>query len=165
MPKGFLLKRIDRIEPGEIFLPNPRVRAFQHERDLVKRLWDYGFAVMRAPASGSKAKRIAYPDIVAIYKGKVIACEVKTMKKTRSIYLDGLQVEKLIEFSRRAGGDAFIAIKIVGSGSWLFIPIDKLEKVDDKRYKLTKDLMNSGLHLEALVSIIKGVRRLTEFHE
>ncbi|MEM1828904.1 MAG: Holliday junction resolvase, partial [Desulfurococcaceae archaeon] len=38
-----------------------RVKGFSHERDLVRRLWEYGFAVMRAPASGSKAKRVRYP--------------------------------------------------------------------------------------------------------
>lgn len=159
------MKRINKTELGDILLPNSKVRAFQHERDLVKRLWDHGFAVVRAPASGSKAKRIAYPDVVAIYKGRVIACEVKTVRKSRSIYLDGSQVDKLLEFSRRAGGDAFIAIKVVGSGTWLFIPIDKLEKIDSKRYKIPKELLNSGLHLEALVSVVKGVKRLTEFKE
>ncbi|MEM0282497.1 MAG: Holliday junction resolvase, partial [Desulfurococcaceae archaeon] len=61
-----------------------RIRGFSHERDLARKLWDHGLAVMRAPASGSKGKKLLYPDIVAIYKGKVIAVEVKTMKKAKT---------------------------------------------------------------------------------
>ncbi|MEM0326303.1 MAG: Holliday junction resolvase, partial [Desulfurococcaceae archaeon] len=49
-----------------------RRRGFFHERDLVRRLWEHGFAVIRAPASGSRVKHVVYPDIVALYKGKVI---------------------------------------------------------------------------------------------
>ncbi len=140
-----------------------RRRGFAHERDLVLKFWSHGFAVMRAPASGSKAKRVLYPDIVAIYKGRVIAVEVKTVREPRSIYIDGDQYEKLVEFSKRAGGEAYIAVKIIGSGEWIFIPIDKLVKTESGKYKLNIELLNTGLKLEGLVSLVKGVRKLTEF--
>jgi len=144
-------------------LPSVRRRGFAHERDLARRLWERGFAVMRAPASGSKAKRLLYPDVVAIYRGRVVAFEVKTIKEPRSIYIDGEQVDKLIEFTKRSSGEAYIAVKVVGSGEWVFIPVDKLEKTSSGRFKVGKDLLSSGLKLEALVSIIKGVKKLSDF--
>lgn len=140
-----------------------RARGFQHERDLAWRLWEHGFAVIRAPASGSRTRRLAYPDIVGIYKGKVIACEVKTTRKPRLIYLRKDQVDKLKEFARRAGGEAYIAVKHIGSGTWVFVPIDSLEETTGGRYKVTKELIARGIRLEALISMIKGVKRLIEF--
>lgn len=120
-------------------------------------------AVMRAPASGSKAKRILYPDIVAIYRGKIIVVEVKTVKSPRNLYIEPHQVEKLLEFASRAGGDAYIAVKIVGTGEWIFVPASKLEKTSGGRYKLSKDAISEGVKLEALISLIKGVKKLSEF--
>ncbi|QOR95135.1 Holliday junction resolvase [Thermosphaera chiliense] len=138
-----------------------RRRGFSHERDLVQRFWNHGFAVIRSPASGSKAKTILYPDIVAIYHGKVLAIEAKTIRRERTIYLKKQQVEKLIEFSKRAGGEAYIAVKIVGTGEWRFISLNSLQ--DTGGLKITKTHLSASLKLEDLVSIVKGVRRLGDF--
>ncbi|MEM4717309.1 MAG: Holliday junction resolvase Hjc [Desulfurococcaceae archaeon] len=144
-------------------MPINRRRGFAHERDLAKRLYEHGFAVMRAPASGSKAKHLIYPDLIAIYQGKIIACEIKTSKKPRPIYIDKYQVDKLIDFTRRSGGEAYIAVKTIGSGIWTFIPLDQLERTERGRYKITKDLISKGIKLGALIATIKGVKKLTDF--
>ncbi|MEM0246343.1 MAG: Holliday junction resolvase Hjc [Desulfurococcaceae archaeon] len=144
-------------------MPSKRSRGFAHERDLLKKLWNHGLAVMRAPASGSKAKRVLYPDVVAIYKGKVIVAEVKTTRKTRTVYIESRQIEKLLDFANRAGAEAYIALKVVGTGEWFFIPVSKLERMESGRYKLGKDAINEGVRLEALISLIKGVKKLSEF--
>ncbi|MEM1638947.1 MAG: Holliday junction resolvase Hjc [Desulfurococcaceae archaeon] len=140
-----------------------RIRGFSHERDLARKLWDHGLAVIRAPASGSKGKKLLYPDIVAIYKGKVIAVEVKTMKKAKTLYIDSYQVRKVLEFVERAGGEAYVAVKIIGSGEWIFIPVSKLEKTGNNNYKLRKESLSEGIRLEALVSIMKGLKKLADF--
>jgi Holliday junction resolvase - archaeal type len=140
-----------------------RIRGFSHERDLARKLWDHGLAVIRAPASGSKTKHLLYPDIVVIYKGKTAVLEVKTMKKTRSIYIEAYQVKKLLEFADRAGGEAFIAVKVIGTGEWIFLPVSKLEKTTNDNFKLRKEFLAEGFKLEAFVSIMKGVKKLTEF--
>ncbi|MEM4528128.1 MAG: Holliday junction resolvase Hjc [Desulfurococcaceae archaeon] len=140
-----------------------RVKGFSHERDLVRRLWEYGFAVMRAPASGSKAKRVRYPDIVAIYRGKVIVIEAKTMKEDRPLYISGEQVDKLLEFANRSGGEAYIAVKKIGTGEWFFIPVEKLEKTQQGNYKLSVDHVHEGIRLEALISVVKSARKLTDY--
>lgn len=140
----------------------PHRRGFAHERDLVRRFWSYGFAAVRAPASGSKVKRVVYPDVVAVYKGRVIAAEVKTIRKPRCVYIDKNRVEKLREFATRAGGSAYIAVKVVGTGEWVFVPIENLVDTG-KSFKITPEMLAQGIKLEALVSTIKGVRKLTEF--
>ncbi|MEM1634728.1 MAG: Holliday junction resolvase Hjc [Thermosphaera sp.] len=137
-----------------------RRRGFSHERDLVYKLWSYGLAVVRAPASGSKARRILYPDIVAVYQGKVVAIEAKTIRKERSIYVRPEQVEKLLEFKRRAGGEAFIAIKIVGTGEWRFV---RIENFKERPIRITKDMIAKALKLEDLISLVKGVKSLKDF--
>jgi len=118
---------------------------------------------MRAPASGSKAKRLLYPDIVAIYRGKVLVFEVKTTSTLRDIYIPGHQVEKLLEFTRRACGEAYIAVKITGTGEWHFVSTSKLVKTPSGNYKLPKSALGEALKLPALVSSVKGVKDLLEY--
>lgn len=140
-----------------------RARGFSHERDLVRKMWEHGLAVIRAPASGSKSRRTPCPDIIAIYRGKVIVIEAKSVKKIKNIYIDPHQVEKLLEFARRASGEPYIAIKVVGTGDWTFIPVSKIERTKTGKYKISKELLKEGIKLEALISTIKGVKRLSQF--
>ncbi|MEZ0394688.1 MAG: Holliday junction resolvase Hjc [Desulfurococcaceae archaeon] len=140
----------------------PRSRGFQHERDLARRLWEKGLAVVRAPASGSKARRLVYPDLVAIYRGRVVAIEAKTTRRGGAIYVRREQVEKLMEFARRAGGEAYVAIKHVGTGDWRFVRIDSLVEAGNS-FKVTREAIEGSPRLEELVDEIKGARPLTEF--
>jgi len=118
---------------------------------------------MRSPASGSKTKRVKYPDIVALKNGKIIVLEVKTISKERTVYIDSYQVEKLKIFSERSGGEPYIAVKIIGSGEWRFIPLEHLERTDSGRYKLTIDMIRNGLLLKDLISRLFDTRRIDEF--
>lgn len=140
-----------------------RGRGFAHERDLVLRFWKKGFAVIRAPASGSKVKRTVYPDVVAIRNGYIFVFEVKTMSKLRDIYLEPRQVRKIEEFSRRAGGLGFIAIKIIGTGEWRFIPINKLELTKKGRFKVSKEIIKKGFRLIDIVESTYKTRRIDEY--
>lgn len=139
-------------------------KGFAHERDLVRRLWEHGFAAVRAPASGSRTKRIVYPDVVAIHKGKVIVMEVKIVGRERTIYIDRKKVEKLREFASRAGASAYVAVKIVGTGEWLFVPLELLVEAENS-YKLTRDALSRAIDLKTLVTTVKGVKKLTEFQD
>ena len=126
-----------------------RLRGFQAERDLVKLLWKLGFAVIRAPASGSKVKRAIYPDVVAIRKGKVLVFEVKRRSELSTIYVPKEQVEKLKVFSERAGGEAFIAIKIPGR-DWIFIELKDMEELDNK-FRINKEVLSKGLTIYDII--------------
>ena len=140
-----------------------RRRGFEHERDLVRRLWSEGFAVMRAPASGSKVKRTMYPDIVAIMNGRVFVFEVKTSYREKTIYIPRNQVEKIVEFARRANGKAFIAVKIIGSGTWRCIPIGELEETRGGNYRWRSELVRKGLKIRDLVEMVKSCKKIDEY--
>ncbi len=145
-------------------LTDRRRRGFSHERDLLMKLWKKGFAVMRAPASGAKARRFAVPDLVAIRNGVVLVFEVKTMREERDLYVPVHQVSKLIEFVKRSGGYAFIAVKIVGHGmGWRFIPIDKIEKTPAGNYKVSVKLFSSGLTIRDLVVLAEKHKSIDKF--
>ena len=137
--------------------------GFAHERELAVKLWKKGFAVMRAPASGSKTRRVVYPDIVAIRNGYVLAIEVKTTHGDKPIYVPYHQVEKLREFIKRSGGEGFIAVKIIGSGEWRFIRIDDLVKTRKGNYKIDRDSLSKSYRLSDLVAIVAGNKKLDEF--
>lgn len=140
-----------------------RRRGFSHERDLVIKLWKKGFAVIRAPASGSKAKRMVYPDVVAIRNGITIVFEVKSSSRARDIYIDSKQIHKLIEFAKRAGGFSYIAIKLIGTGEWRFVSTDMLVKTASGRFKVSREAIEKGLSLKELVSITGKFKKLDEF--
>lgn len=139
-------------------------RAFAHERDLVRILWRKGFACIRAPASGSKVKRTVYPDVVAIWHGKVFVFEVKTTEKYRTIYVPRQQIEKLKVFSERAGGKAFIAVKVIGQGEpWKFIPVEHLEHTGGGNYRITVDMLRRGLEVNDLMRLAGMIKSLDEY--
>ncbi len=81
-------------------------------------LWEKGWAVIRGPASGGGSKARIQPDIVAVKNRKILVFEVKKAR-SKPVYLDPGQVLGLIEWARRAGGDAWIAVRIAGDG-WRF---------------------------------------------
>jgi Holliday junction resolvase len=141
-----------------------RVRGFSHERELLVKLWNKGFAVIRAPASGARARRYHVPDIVAIKNGKIFALEVKTSLKERTIYIPKHQVINLEEFVKRAGGIGFIAVKIVNKKGWRFINIKDLTKTRNENYKIKQEMLSKGYKLSDLVAIASGNKRLDDFN-
>lgn len=124
-----------------------------------------GFAVMRAPASGSKAKRTIYPDIVAILNREVFAFELKTCSRERTIYIPKIQINKLREFIRRSSGRGFIAIKIIGTGKWRIVPLEDLEETTSGNYKITIDKLKKSMYLRDLLILIKKTHSLNEYFE
>ncbi len=140
-----------------------RSRGFAHERDLVRKLWEKGFAVIRAPASGAKARRYAVPDIVAIRQGVVLAFEVKTIHDERPVYIPKHQVDKLLEFTKRAGGKPYIAVKIIGVTGWRFIPVEELEETRGGNYRVSVERIHNSLRLPDIVSLMLGNKLLTDY--
>ncbi len=100
-----------------------RRKGFQAERELVKKLWRYGFAVLRGPASGSGARTIFYPDLLAIYKGRIFVIEVKYRSTDKDIYIDKEKINKLKDFAQRAHAEILIAVKIKNKG-WFVVPLE-----------------------------------------
>jgi len=90
-------------------------KGYVAERELMHRLYGLGWAVMRAPHSGSMS--IASPDIVAIKQGKVIVIECKS--RAAGFTISKEQLEDLAEWEKRAGAIAFVGWKIAHKG-WFF---------------------------------------------
>ncbi len=144
-------------------MPTPQQRkGFEKERDLVHRFWRAGVAAVRAPASGARAKHIFYPDVVAIYKGRVIVLEVKYRGEPGPVYVEKEKLEKLRDFAERAGAEVYIAVKY-GRSEWRFIkPEDCRETGNGVR--VDPDLLREkGLTLQGIIGRLKGQETLTRF--
>lgn len=122
-----------------------KARGLNAERELVKKLWKMGFAVIRGPASGSRIKKGVYPDIVVIKNRHIFVFEVKKRSKPSPIYIDKDQIEKLKEFARRAGGEALIAVKISSLRTWKVVPLTHInEHPTTAKIKIDRDIIEKA---------------------
>lgn len=146
-------------------VPRRRVRGFQHERELVRKFWKAGFAAVRGPASGAKVKVAVQPDVVAIKDGLVLVAEVKTMSRRSTLYVRREQVERLKEFAKRAGGRAYLAVKVIGEGSWRFVPVDTLPTTKSGNFRIDGEVLAKyAVRFEDLVRAFDTrSRRLDEY--
>lgn len=142
---------------------NRRGKGFSRERELARLLWKKGFAVLRAPASGAKTRRLVYPDLIALKNRMIFIFEVKTKEKPGVIYIDKKQFMKLMEFIRRSGGHGYIAVKILDGRGWRFVPVSEVEETKGGNYKVSLKSIEEGLRINDLVKIADRTRSITEF--
>lgn len=131
----------------------------------MRKLWDMGFACMRAPASGAKVRKSIQPDLIAIRNGRIFVMEVKTRRNSRVVYIEGDQVEKVREWARRAGSDAMplIAVYFDRSLGWRFIPLERLTVTEGGNYRVTLEDAERGLELVHLKVLSEKNLRKLEF--
>ncbi|ERH07149.1 MAG: holliday junction resolvase - archaeal type [Halonotius sp. J07HN4] len=121
----------------------------RRERELVNRLDEAGFAVMRAPASGSATDR-DLPDVLAGDDGRFYAIEAKSSSGD-PIYLSGEEVEALIYFAQNFGAKARIAVRFDREDWYFFHPGD-LYTTDGGNYRVKKETaLADGTDFEELV--------------
>ena len=108
----------------------------RRERELVNRLHDAGFAVMRAPASGSSTDR-ELPDVLAGDGRVFYAVEAKSSSGD-PIYLRGEEVEALIYFARNFGAAPKIGVRFDREDWYFFHPGD-LYVTDGGNYRVKKE--------------------------
>ena len=119
------------------------------ERDLVNRLWDAGFAAMRAPASGGATKR-PLPDVLAGNGKLYLAIEVKSTRQEH-IYIDNEKIDNLIEFSKIFGATPYVGAKFIRK-KWRFIKLDDLHVTRNGNYRVNVDLaFSKGLEFEEII--------------
>ncbi|KSW12337.1 hypothetical protein CF15_06245 [Pyrodictium occultum] len=128
-----------------------RRRGFEAERELVRKLWGSGFAVVRAPASGARVRKAVYPDIVAMFKGKIFALEVKYRSDNSPIYIEKEQIQKLLEFARRAGATPLIAVKRPHQG-WRLVPLRVAKETSSGRIRIDEEVLKKAMSLEEFVT-------------
>ncbi len=140
-----------------------RQKGFHYERQLARKLWSLGFAVVRGPGSGGGSKEIVQPDLVAIKNNFIAAIEIKVRWSLGTIYVPKDKISRLSEFARRASGRAFIAIKIIDHIDWKFIPVEKLETTANGNYKIKMESLREALTLNGLLSLADGASTLEEY--
>jgi len=105
----------------------------RRERELVNRLDEAGFAVMRAPASGSATER-ELPDVLAGDGEAFYAIEAKSSAGD-PIYLTGEEVEALVYFSRNFGAKPRIGVRF-DREDWYFFHPGELYTTDGGNYRV-----------------------------
>jgi Holliday junction resolvase len=132
--------------------PNRYLIGKRYELELARKLYKYGFAVIRAPASGRKAKRVPYPDIVAIKKRNILVISVKYRAKLGTIYVSQDELRKMVSFANRADGTMLIAIKVKELGDWRVVPLTS-----------TSTSINSTGKVAITVDVIKNAKKLEDW--
>jgi len=108
----------------------------RRERELVNKLDKAGFAVMRAPASGSATER-ELPDALAGNGEDFYAIEAKSSAGD-PIYLTGEEVEALVYFSQNFGAKPRIGVRFDREDWYFFHPAD-LYTTDGGNYRVKKE--------------------------
>jgi len=108
----------------------------RRERELVNALDGAGFAVMRAPASGSATER-ELPDVLAGDGEVFYAIEAKSSAGA-PIYLDGEEVEALLFFAQNFGAKPRIGVRF-DQEDWYFFHPGDLHVTDGGNYRVKKE--------------------------
>ncbi|MCT9095097.1 Holliday junction resolvase Hjc [Haloarchaeobius sp. HME9146] len=132
------------------------------ERELVNKLDEAGFAVMRAPASGSATER-ELPDVLAGNGDVFYAIEAKS-SSGRPIYLDGEEIEALLFFAQNFGAKARVGVRFDREDWYFFHPAD-LYVTDGGNYRVKKETaLADGTDFEEFVGGPRK-RSLTDYDE
>jgi len=117
-------------------------RGVSAERELARMLEEYGYAVLRSAGSHKV-------DLIAGNGRKYLCIEVKSTRSNR-LYIPAEDVERLISFSKRFGGEAVLAVKFVKKG-WRFFEPCTLKPIRGESYKIEPN--SPYISLEALLGI------------
>jgi len=117
-------------------MSNSNAKGDRRERELVNALDDAGFAVMRAPASGSATER-ELPDVLAGDGEVFYAIEAKSSAGD-PIYLTNEEVHALVYFARNFGAKARVAARF-DREDWYFFHPDDLHKTDGLNYRVKRE--------------------------
>lgn len=105
-------------------------------RELVNKLDAAGFAVMRAPASGS-ATPWELPDVLAGDREAFYAIEVKSSAGD-AIYIDGEEITDLEFFTTGFGATSQIGVRF-DHEDWYFFPPGVLHETAGGNYRVKKE--------------------------
>ena len=133
--------------------PNRYLIGKRYELELARKLYKLGFAVIRAPASGRKAKRVPYPDIVAIKKRNILVISVKYRSTIGTIYISEDEMRKMINFANRSDGIIIAAVKVRGLGDWRVIPLSNTCNIE--KVTIAVDMIRNAKGLEDWLREVK----------
>lgn len=135
----------------------------RRERELVNLLDDAGFAVMRAPASGSATER-ELPDVLAGNTERFYAIEAKS-SASDSIYIGGEEVEALVYFAQNFGAKPRIGVRF-DREDWYFFHPSELYVTDGGNYRVKRSTaIAEGTDFNELVGHSKQTRLVDDEEE
>jgi len=117
-------------------MSNSNAKGDRRERELVNALDEAGFAVMRAPSSGSATER-ELPDALAGDGEQFYAIEVKSSAGP-PIYLDGEEIEALLYFAQNFGAKPRVGVRF-DQEEWYFFHPGDLHVTDGGNYRVKKE--------------------------
>lgn len=117
-------------------MTNSNAKGDRMERELVNLLDENGFAVMRAPASGSSTDR-ELPDVLAGDGEQFYAIEAKS-SSGRPIYIDEREIEALLFFSRNFGAKPRVGVRFDREDWYLWEP-EAMYTTDGGNYRAKKE--------------------------
>lgn len=125
------------------------LKGGRRERELVNRLDDAGFAVVRSPASGSGTSR-HQPDLLAGNGEDFYAIEAKSSSGD-PIYIDGKELEALLYFSQQFGARPRVAVRF-DREDWYFFHPGELYRTPGGNYRVKLETaLDEGVPFERLV--------------
>lgn len=118
------------------------------EHELIKKLTEQGFSVIRAAGSGGGTP---CPDVLAFRTIDQFGFECKSVESP-NLQLRAEQIRHLIGWEQNTNITTFIAWRQRG-GNWLFVRVEHVKKTP-KGYSLSqKDALRFGVSLEQLLRI------------
>lgn len=117
-------------------MSDSNAKGDRRERELVTALDDAGFAVMRAPASGSATER-ELPDVLAGDGETFYAIEAKSSAGA-PIYLTGEEIEALVYFSQNFGAKPRVGVRF-DREDWYFFHPGELYETPGGNYRVKKE--------------------------
>lgn len=115
----------------------PNKKGAARERELCNLLDDLGWAVMRAPASGSATER-ELPDVLFGNGNVFYACEAKA-SNGNPIYLTEKEVTALKFFSEKFGAVPLIGTRWDYDTEWYYFLPEQLYRTDAGSYRVKKE--------------------------
>lgn len=112
-------------------------KGSRRERELTNYLDDCGYAVLRAPSSGSATPR-DLPDVLAGNGVDVFACELKASSGD-PIYLDESEVDALVYFAENFGADPRVVARWDHDTTFYAFRPDELYRTDAGNYRVKKE--------------------------
>lgn len=126
---------------------NSNDKGDRRERELVNELDDRGFAVMRAPASGSATER-DLPDVLAGDEGNFYAIEAKSSAGD-PIYIPEGEIEALVFFAVNFGAKQRIAARF-DREKWGFFHPEDVYRTDGGNYRVKEEDLEDAERLDDL---------------
>ncbi|MBU0662437.1 MAG: Holliday junction resolvase Hjc [Candidatus Diapherotrites archaeon] len=116
------------------------------ERELIHKLFNLGFSVVRTAGSGSTS--LPAPDLIALSREKRLAFESKAWNAAY-LNISNAQMEELQGWCERADAELYVAWKIPREG-WLFLKPEHFVQTG-KNYAITrKKALSSALSLSVI---------------